>query len=94
MCLRSVGSIDDALVSILVIEETLVAKYGPSASVLGFAPLSDDQENIHKLYASKKTTFSEPIFSDNEATSVEHSSMNQEVCGIRSLGRSQVPPSM
>ncbi|RIA98996.1 hypothetical protein C1645_556896 [Glomus cerebriforme] len=75
LCLRSVGSIDDALVSILVIEETLVAKYGSSASVLGFVPLSDDQENIHKLYTNKKTIF-ESMFPD-------HGSMdqsNQEVC--------------
>ncbi|RGB38548.1 hypothetical protein C1646_755610 [Rhizophagus diaphanus] len=73
LCLRSVGSVDDALVSILVIEETLVAKYGSSASVLGFVPLPDDQENIHKLYASDI----EPTFPDNESISTDYSSMDQ-----------------
>ena len=78
MCLRNVGSIDDALASILVIEETLVAKYGSSASVLGFAPLPDDQENIHKLYASEKNIF-EPD------TPVDHSSMDQSHQKVRDV---------
>ncbi|GBB91940.1 hypothetical protein RclHR1_01940017 [Rhizophagus clarus] len=73
LCLRSVGSVDDALVSILVIEETLVAKFGSSASVLGFVPLLDDQENIHKLYGG----VIEPMFFGNEFISSDHSSMNQ-----------------
>ncbi|CAG8810908.1 2276_t:CDS:1, partial [Dentiscutata erythropus] len=38
-------------------EETLVSKYGNSASILGFISLSDDQENLHKLYASNSTEF-------------------------------------
>ncbi|CAG8570064.1 5875_t:CDS:10 [Acaulospora morrowiae] len=53
LCLRSVGSIDDALVSILMVEETLVSKYGSSASILGFVSLPDDGENLHKLYADQ-----------------------------------------
>ena|ERR1051325_4288305 len=88
LCLRSVGSVDDALISILVIEETLVAKYGSSASVLGFTPLPDDQENIHKLYENKKNIL-EPVFLDNEFTSADHSmnqsyqTNNQKVCDVR-----------
>ncbi|CAG8485107.1 8331_t:CDS:10 [Cetraspora pellucida] len=68
LCLQSVGSVDDALVSILVVEETLVSKYGSSASVLGFVPLLDDQENLHKLYACQNSTFGEPI-SNNKKSS-------------------------
>ncbi|CAG8527718.1 11496_t:CDS:10, partial [Cetraspora pellucida] len=68
LCLKTVGSVDDALVSILVVEETLVSKYGSSASVLGFVPLLDDQENLHKLYACQNATFGEPI-SNNKKSS-------------------------
>ncbi|CAG8556836.1 14919_t:CDS:2 [Racocetra fulgida] len=71
LCLRSVGSVDDALVSILVVEETLVSKYGSSASVLGFVPLLDDQENLHKLYACQNSTFGEPV-SNNISNNVDN----------------------
>jgi hypothetical protein len=74
--------VDDALISILVIEETLVAKYGSSASVLGFIPLPDDQENIHKLYASENNIF-EPMFPssvDHSGMDQSHQANNQKVC--------------
>ncbi|KAL1920206.1 uncharacterized protein VTP21DRAFT_1352 [Calcarisporiella thermophila] len=48
LCLRSVATIEDALVSILVVEESLAAKQG--SSVLGFSSLPNDQENFIKLY--------------------------------------------
>ncbi|KAF0392136.1 mcm domain-containing protein 2 [Gigaspora margarita] len=68
LCLRNVGSVDDALVSILVVEETLVSKYGSSASILGFVSLLDDQENLHKLYACQNSTFGEPLFSSTHSS--------------------------
>ncbi|CAG8571262.1 38436_t:CDS:10 [Gigaspora margarita] len=68
LCLRNVGSVDDALVSILVVEETLVSKYGASASILGFVSLLDDQENLHKLYACQNSTFGEPLFSSTHSS--------------------------
>ncbi|CAG8564261.1 16185_t:CDS:10, partial [Funneliformis mosseae] len=70
LCLRYVGSVDDALVSILAIEETLVAKYGSSASVLGFAPLSDDQENIHKLYTIDHRSVDQEMMNNDVANEV------------------------
>ncbi|CAG8639540.1 716_t:CDS:2, partial [Dentiscutata heterogama] len=51
------------------VEETLVSKYGSSASILGFVPLLDDQENLHKLYACQNPTFGEPIFSSTHSSS-------------------------
>lgn len=42
-----------------MVEETLVSKYGNSASILGFISLPDDQENLHKLYAQNSTVFVE-----------------------------------
>ncbi|CAG8451760.1 447_t:CDS:10 [Paraglomus occultum] len=50
LCLRSVGSLDDALASVLLVEESIATKYGSSRSLLGFSILCDDQENLHNLY--------------------------------------------
>ncbi|OAQ35960.1 hypothetical protein K457DRAFT_1870113 [Linnemannia elongata AG-77] len=54
ICLRSVANRYDALVSIMIMEETIAARFGTSC--LGFAPLLDGKENVTRLYAQ-----SEPI---------------------------------
>ncbi|KAF9546347.1 Minichromosome maintenance domain-containing protein 2 [Mortierella hygrophila] len=54
VCLRSVANRYDALVSIMMMEETIAARWGTSC--LGFVPLLDGKENVTRLYAQ-----SEPI---------------------------------
>ncbi|KAG0327513.1 hypothetical protein BGZ99_007471 [Dissophora globulifera] len=49
LCLRSAGTVEDALVSIMMVEETMAARFGTSR--LGFAPLLDGKENITRLYS-------------------------------------------
>ncbi|KAG0040134.1 Minichromosome maintenance domain-containing protein 2 [Podila clonocystis] len=47
---RTVADIDDALVSIMMVEETMTARFGMSR--LGFVPLPDGEENIVRLYGN------------------------------------------
>ncbi|KAG9070370.1 Minichromosome maintenance domain-containing protein 2 [Linnemannia hyalina] len=54
VCLRSGANRYDALVSIMMMEETIAARWGTSC--LGFVPLLDGKENVTRLYAQ-----SEPI---------------------------------
>ncbi|KAG0374232.1 hypothetical protein BGX24_010662 [Mortierella sp. AD032] len=61
ICLRSTANIRDALVSIMMMEETIAARFGTSC--LGFAPLLDGKENVTRLY-----TESEP----NDVLSDQH----------------------
>ncbi|KAF9904080.1 Minichromosome maintenance domain-containing protein 2 [Linnemannia zychae] len=49
ICLRAVANRYDALVSIMMMEETIAARFGTSC--LGFVPLLDGKENIARLYA-------------------------------------------
>ena len=48
LCLRTTGELEDALVSILLIEESLTTLYGNS--MFGFACLPDDKQNIDHYY--------------------------------------------
>ncbi|TPX70398.1 hypothetical protein SpCBS45565_g01786 [Spizellomyces sp. 'palustris'] len=48
LCLRDTALIDDGLVSILFVEETMAAAHG--ISILGFNSLPNDQENLHVLF--------------------------------------------
>ncbi|KAJ3410764.1 Minichromosome maintenance domain-containing protein 2 [Chytridiales sp. JEL 0842] len=50
LCLRDKAIIDDALASVLLVEETIALEKGVSA--LGFRSLPEDQENVWKLYGS------------------------------------------
>ncbi|KAK3822570.1 MAG: hypothetical protein J3R72DRAFT_497163 [Linnemannia gamsii] len=52
ICLRSTANIRDALVSIMMMEETIAARFGTSC--LGFAPLLDGKENVTRLYAESE----------------------------------------
>ncbi|KAF9332084.1 Minichromosome maintenance domain-containing protein 2 [Podila minutissima] len=45
---RTVADMDDALVSIIMVEETMAARFGMSR--LGFVPLPDGEESIIRLY--------------------------------------------
>ncbi|KAF9299297.1 Minichromosome maintenance domain-containing protein 2 [Mortierella antarctica] len=45
---RTVADMDDALVSIIMVEETMAARFGMSR--LGFMPLPDGEESIVRLY--------------------------------------------
>ncbi|KAF9166982.1 hypothetical protein DFQ26_006246 [Actinomortierella ambigua] len=48
LCLRPTSNMEDALVSIMMMEETAAARYGISR--LGFIPLSEGEENLTRLY--------------------------------------------
>ncbi|KAF9145780.1 hypothetical protein BGX30_006836 [Mortierella sp. GBA39] len=52
VCLRSVANRCDALVSIMMMEETMAARWGTSC--LGFVPLLDGKENVTRLYAQSE----------------------------------------
>ncbi|KNC98826.1 uncharacterized protein SPPG_05803 [Spizellomyces punctatus DAOM BR117] len=54
LCLRDTALIDDGLVSILFVEETMAAAHG--ISILGFNSLPNDQENLHVLFGSGEQT--------------------------------------
>ncbi|KAI8600772.1 hypothetical protein EDD21DRAFT_444259 [Dissophora ornata] len=49
LCFRPIATTDDALVSIMMVEETVAARFGVSR--LGFVPLMDGKENITRLYS-------------------------------------------
>ncbi|KAF9914736.1 hypothetical protein BX616_007664 [Lobosporangium transversale] len=61
LCFRSVASRDDALVSIMMIEETLAARFGTSR--LGFVPLMDGKENVTRLYGQSQALDRNPTVS-------------------------------
>ncbi|KAG0274289.1 hypothetical protein BGZ95_009935 [Linnemannia exigua] len=72
ICLRSIANIRDALVSIMMMEETIAARFGTSC--LGFAPLLDGKENLTQLYAQSELSdvlsdqdglFHVPVFESN-----------------------------
>ncbi|KAF9133491.1 hypothetical protein BGW39_009681 [Mortierella sp. 14UC] len=52
ICLRAVANRYDALVSIMMMEETIAARFGTSC--LGFVPLLDGKENAVRIYAQPK----------------------------------------
>ncbi|KAG0333885.1 hypothetical protein BG000_008802 [Podila horticola] len=47
---HTVADVDDALVSIMMVEETMAARFGKSR--LGFVPLPDGEENVVRLYGN------------------------------------------
>ncbi|KAF9396188.1 Minichromosome maintenance domain-containing protein 2 [Podila verticillata] len=47
---RAVADMEDALVSIMMVEETMAARFGRSR--LGFVPLPDGEENVVRLYGN------------------------------------------
>ncbi|KAJ3216942.1 hypothetical protein HDU67_008761 [Dinochytrium kinnereticum] len=50
LCLRDTALVEDALISIMLVEESIAFAYG--VSCLGFTTLPEDQENVVKLYSS------------------------------------------
>ncbi|KAF9352259.1 hypothetical protein BGX26_009892 [Mortierella sp. AD094] len=48
LCFRSIATRDDALVSIMLVEETMATRFGTSC--LGFVPLPDGKDNVICLY--------------------------------------------
>ncbi|KAF9961777.1 hypothetical protein BGZ72_002016 [Mortierella alpina] len=53
LCFREVSDASDALVSIMMVEETMAARFG--ASCLGFLPLPDGKSNISLLYGAHRS---------------------------------------
>ncbi|CAO3567595.1 unnamed protein product [Mortierella alpina] len=50
LCFREISDAGDALVSIMMVEETMAARFGTSC--LGFLPLPDGKDNIGLLYGA------------------------------------------
>ncbi|KAF9167952.1 hypothetical protein BGX20_011453 [Mortierella sp. AD010] len=48
LCFRSIATRDDALISVMLVEETMAARFGTSC--LGFVPLPDGKDNVIYLY--------------------------------------------
>ncbi|KAF9113604.1 Minichromosome maintenance domain-containing protein 2 [Mortierella sp. AM989] len=53
LCFRPIATTDDALVSVMMMEETVAARFGTSC--LGFVPLPDGKDNIACLYGQLLT---------------------------------------
>ncbi|KAG0215180.1 Minichromosome maintenance domain-containing protein 2 [Mortierella sp. NVP41] len=73
VCLRSVANRYDALVSIMMMEETVAARFGTSC--LGFVPLLDGKENVTRLYAHSGPS---EAFPDQDAPHVPNNESNFE----------------
>ncbi|KAJ3182548.1 Minichromosome maintenance domain-containing protein 2 [Gaertneriomyces sp. JEL0708] len=52
LCLRDTAVVDDGLVSILLVEESMALAFG--VSILGFTSLPQDQENLHFLFGPQR----------------------------------------
>ena len=64
LCLRNKAVVDDALVAILLVEESLTTLY--QTSLLGFQSLPGDKENWRLLYGSVVGRESESCFDEDE----------------------------